>query len=209
MACEHMAATTTSVALLEVGRLGPALVVADRCVKSAGVKLLAVENTDSGALCLKLSGPASAVAVAAEIGSNLARRMGTSVWVTVLPAPLRETMNVINSPPTFSPLLGVYDTLIPREVPMDTQSAIGLLETQGLVANLHATDVMLKAADVHVLGKEKIGGGYVTVFIKGDLAAVQAAVEAGKRTVEQLGGKLIHADVISHPHPDLAALLPG
>lgn len=86
--------------------------------------------------------------------------------------------------------------------------AIGLLETQGLVASLHAVDEMLKSASVTLVGKEKIGAAYVTVVIRGDVAAVQAAISAGKQTVERLGGKLIMADVIARPHPELAALLP-
>ena len=92
---------------------------------------------------------------------------------------------------------------------MSTSDAIGLLETQGLVAALHATDDMLKSSNVSLVGKEKIGAAYVTIVVKGDVAAVQTAVAAGKATVERLGGKLILADVIPRPHPELAALLPG
>lgn len=92
---------------------------------------------------------------------------------------------------------------------MNNSSAIGLLETQGLVAALHATDEMLKSAAVQLVGKEKIGAAYVTIIVRGDVAAVQAAIAAGRQTVERLGGKLIMADVIPRPHPDLAALLPG
>ena len=67
---------------------------------------------------------------------------------------------------------------------------------------------MLKGAAVTLVGKEKIGAAYVTIIVRGDVAAVQAAIDNGKQTVERLGGKLIMADVIAHPHPDLAALLP-
>ena len=94
---------------------------------------------------------------------------------------------------------------------MSTQAnseAIGLLETQGLVAALHATDEMLKGAAVTLVGKEKIGAAYVTIMVRGDVAAVTAAIDSGKAAVERLGGKLILADVIARPHPDLAALLP-
>jgi ethanolamine utilization protein EutM len=84
-----------------------------------------------------------------------------------------------------------------------------LLETQGLVSVLHATDAMLKASSVTLVGKEKIGAAYVTVMVRGDVAAVQAAIEAGKHAVAALGGTLVMADVISRPHPELAALLPG
>lgn len=91
---------------------------------------------------------------------------------------------------------------------MSTTNALGLLETQGLVAALHATDDMLKSSNVTIAGKEKIGAAYVTIMIRGDVAAVQTAIEVGKQTVERLGGKLIMADVIPRPHPELSALLP-
>ncbi len=87
------------------------------------------------------------------------------------------------------------------------QTALGIVETQGLTALLEATDVMLKAANVTLVGKEKIGAAYVTVVVRGDVAAVSAAVEAGSKAVGNLG-KLIAAHVIPHPHDDLIALLP-
>ncbi len=92
---------------------------------------------------------------------------------------------------------------------MRSSGALGLIETQGLVAALHATDEMLKAANVELVGKEKIGAAYVTIMVRGDVAAVQAAVEEGKQTVQQLDGTLILADVIPRPHAELAALLPA
>lgn len=88
-----------------------------------------------------------------------------------------------------------------------TQQALGILETQGLTAILEATDVMLKAANVTLVGKEKIGAAYVTVMIRGDVAAVKAAIDAGATAVGSLG-KLIAAHVIPRPHHELAALLP-
>ena len=91
---------------------------------------------------------------------------------------------------------------------MNTSDALGLLETQGLVAALHATDDMLKAANVTLVGKEKIGAAYVTIIVRGNVADVQTAVETGRQTVESLGGTLIMADVIARPHSELAALLP-
>ncbi|MCX6970721.1 MAG: BMC domain-containing protein [Verrucomicrobia bacterium] len=86
--------------------------------------------------------------------------------------------------------------------------AIGILETQGLTAILHATDAMLKAANVELVGKEKIGAAYVTIIIKGDVAAVKAALDAGSEAVGSLG-KLIAAQVIARPHDDLLKLLPA
>jgi microcompartment protein CcmL/EutN len=85
--------------------------------------------------------------------------------------------------------------------------ALGLIETQGFTAVFQAIDTACKAADVEVVGKEKLGGGYVTIVIRGQLAAVTTAVEAGKAQVEGLG-KLIAAHVIARPSPAVLALLP-
>ena len=85
--------------------------------------------------------------------------------------------------------------------------ALGLIETQGFTAVFEAIDTACKAANVEVVGKEKLGGGYITVIIRGDLSAVTAAVEAGKAKVADLG-KLISAHVIARPSPMVLALLP-
>lgn len=201
--------THECLALLEIGNLAPALVVADRCAKAAGVRILGIESTDSAAQCIKLAGSAGAVREAAQQGAALGRRMGTTTLFTVLSGPLPETLALAAAPPAFSPLLGVYDARVPRERSTMSADAIGLLETQGLVAALHAADEMLKSAAVTLVGKEKIGAAYITIMVRGDVAAVQAAIASGKQTVERLGGKLILADVIPRPHPDLAALLPA
>lgn len=198
-----------SMALLEIGHFAPALVVADRCVKQANVRLAGLENTDAGTICLKFFGSTSDVKSATETAREIAARMKTSFLAAVSPAPEAEVVALVTAPPTYSPLVEQYDGWASKEGAKEMAiNAIGLLETQGLVVNLHATDAMLKASSVTVLGKEKLGGGYITIMIEGDLAAVQAAIEAGKQTVESLGGKLILADVISNPHPELASLLP-
>jgi microcompartment protein CcmL/EutN len=113
-----------------------------------------------------------------------------------------------------NPLYGGRDQLLPTDYPETAKQnmnekhlALGILETQGLTAILEATDAMLKAANVTLVGKEKIGAAYVTVIVKGDVAAVTAAVEAGQRAVGNLG-KLVAAHVIARPHEELAALLP-
>ena len=200
--------TARSLALLEIGNLTPALLVVDRCAKAAGVRVIGVESSDSPAQCIKLLGGAADVRAAGEAGLELGRKMGTTATLVVMPAPLEETLKLVNQPPLYSPLLDLYDARVPREEHMSNSDALGLLETQGLVAALHATDEMLKSASVTLVGKEKIGAAYVTIAVKGDVAAVQAAIAAGKQTVERLGGKLIMADVIPRPHPELAALLP-
>jgi microcompartment protein CcmL/EutN len=87
-------------------------------------------------------------------------------------------------------------------------AALGMVETQGLVAMLEAADAMLKSADVELVGKEKIGAGYVTVIVRGNVAAVKASVEAGTAACQRVGGKHVASHVIARPHADLARLLP-
>ncbi|MEE8451082.1 MAG: BMC domain-containing protein [Thermoguttaceae bacterium] len=199
----------SSLALLEIANLTPALVVADRCTKAARVEILGIENTMGAEQCLKLAGSAADVRLAAEQGVALAEAMGSRATMVVLPGPTARTRELADSPPVFIPLLGINDSLVKRENGMKSSDALGLIETQGLVAALHATDEMLKASAVELVGKEKIGAAYVTIMVRGDVAAVQAAIEAGKQAVERLEGKLILADVITRPHPELAALLPA
>ena len=200
---------TKSLALLEIGNLTPALIVADHCAKAAGVEILGIENTMGAEQCIKLAGNAADVREAAEQGAALARRMGAAATLAVMPGPTEDTYRTANQPPAFIPLLEIHDLRIKREDAMKSSDALGLIETQGLVAALHATDEMLKSASVELVGKEKIGAAYVTIIVRGDVAAVQAAVDAGRQTVERLDGKLIMADVIARPHPELAALLPA
>ena len=87
------------------------------------------------------------------------------------------------------------------------QQALGFIETQGFTAVFEAIDTACKAADVQVVGKEKLGGGYVTVVVRGDVAAVHAAIEAGRSKVDGLG-VLIAAHVIPRPSDAVLSLLP-
>jgi ethanolamine utilization protein EutM len=203
-----LAASSLSLALLEVGNLAPALLAADRCVKATNVRIVGIESADSAAQCIKLIGAAGDVREAGRVGLAAALAMGTTAELVVMAAPVEATSRLAAQPPVYNPLLEIYDSRVPREHAMNQPDAIGLLETQGLVAALHATDEMLKGAAVSLVGKEKIGAAYVTIIIRGDVAAVQSAIDSGKQTVERLGGKLIMADVIARPHAELAALLP-
>lgn len=88
-----------------------------------------------------------------------------------------------------------------------TQQAIGMIETRGLVALVQATDAMLKAANVQFKGWRKVGGGLVTVFVAGDVAAVKAAVDAGAVAAKNIG-QVVSVQVIPRPHDDLSTILP-
>ncbi len=84
--------------------------------------------------------------------------------------------------------------------------AIGMIETRGLVAAIEAADAMLKAAEVTLVGTEKIGSGLVTVIVQGDVGAVKAATESGIEAASRLG-EVIAVHVIPRPHTDVAAIL--
>ena len=87
------------------------------------------------------------------------------------------------------------------------QEALGMIETRGLVGAIEAADAMVKAANVHLIGKEHVGGGLVTVMVRGDVGAVKAAVEAGGAAAKRVG-ELISVHVIPRPHSDVEAVLP-
>ena len=85
--------------------------------------------------------------------------------------------------------------------------ALGMIETRGFVGMVEASDAMVKAAKVELVGYEKIGGGYVTSIVRGDVAAVKAATEAGQRAAERVG-ELIAVHVIPRPHVNIDLVLP-
>ena len=86
--------------------------------------------------------------------------------------------------------------------------ALGMIETRGLVGLIEAADAMVKAANVTLVGKEQVGGGLVTVFVRGDVGAVKAATDAGAAAVQRVGGELVAVHVIPRPHQDLEAVFP-
>lgn len=85
--------------------------------------------------------------------------------------------------------------------------ALGMVETKGLVGALEAADAMVKAANVRLIGKEQIGGGYVTVLVRGDVGAVKAATDAGAAAAAKVG-EVISVHVIPRPHAEVEAILP-
>ena len=87
------------------------------------------------------------------------------------------------------------------------QEALGMIETRGLTAAIEAADAMVKAAEVTLIGTEKIGSGLVSVMVRGDVGAVKAAVEAGSATASRLG-EVIATHVIPRPHADVEQILP-
>lgn len=88
------------------------------------------------------------------------------------------------------------------------QEALGMVETRGLVAAIEASDAMVKAADVTLVGTEKIGSGLITVMVRGDVGAVKAATEVGAEAAARLG-ELVAVHVIPRPHGEIESILPA
>ncbi len=86
--------------------------------------------------------------------------------------------------------------------------ALGMVETKGYVGAVEAADAMVKSANVELVGSEKIGAGYVTVLVRGDVGAVKAATDAGAAAAERVG-ELVSVHVIPRPHGDVAKILPN
>ena len=90
---------------------------------------------------------------------------------------------------------------------MATLQALGMVETKGLVGSVEAADAMVKAANVVLIGKVHVGGGLVTVMVRGDVGAVKAATDAGASAAEKVG-ELLSVHVIPRPHSDVELILP-
>lgn len=204
-----------SLAFIEAPFLSISAMLAQEAANAADVHILGFEATGNENILIRLAGEVSQLQAALDAAEALAPKLGVESIVTgSIPRPADGFGPMIHFPNAGNPLYGGRDQFLPTDYPANPKSAnpmkpqaIGILETQGLTAILEATDAMLKAADVKLVGKEKIGAAYVTVVVSGDVAAVTAAVEAGKQAVGALG-KVIAAHVIARPHDELCALLP-
>ncbi len=202
-----------SLGLLETPFLSITAMACDAALKSADVTLLGLEPIGTEVILSRFSGDAGSVRAALDAAGLRVKALGSLVVSsTILDAPSSSLSAALSGPNFINPLYGGREYLLPADhkpnLATMTPQAIGILETQGLTAILQATDAMLKAANVELVGKEKIGAAYVTIIIKGDVAAVQAALDAGSAAVGGLG-KLIAAQVIARPHNDLLRLLPA
>jgi microcompartment protein CcmL/EutN len=215
---------TATLGLLETHGLTPAMVAIDTMLKSATVRILQVELNDLYGVCVKVLGRVADVQTAIAAGRRVAEDMQGRPVTSVLTQPSEAALPGIRSQAEFNPLIQqntAFDgepvdpgSTPSSETTADTAAmnssaplALGFLETQGFTAVFEAIDTACKAADVEVVGKEKLGGGYVTIVIQGELSAVSAAVSAGREKVEGLG-KLIAAHVVARPSPAVLKLLP-
>jgi len=198
---------------IEVPFFSVAAVVADMAANSADVRLAGLETTGNENILIRLSGGTGEIEAALEIAAATALKLGARAVTSRIARPSPGFRPLVDFPNADNPLYGGRDQFLPTDYPnkpntMTTNHlALGILETQGLTAALEATDAMLKSADVTLVGKEKIGAAYVSIIVRGDVAAVKAAIESGRQAVGDLG-KVIAAHVIARPHADLLALLP-
>jgi microcompartment protein CcmL/EutN len=191
------------------------MVILDAMEKTARVRVLQAELNDQPGVCLKLTGPLGDIRAAAQAAEAIAGQMQVACIVDVIPAPGPTSCRAFQAAADYNPLIEQPTVHLPRDTKesKDTRMAeqapfaVGLIETQGFTAVFEAIDTAVKTASVEVLAREKLGGGYITVVIKGDVAAVRAAVDAGKAKVEGLG-RLIAAHVIPSPSAAVLSLLP-
>jgi microcompartment protein CcmL/EutN len=201
------------------------MVALDALEKAARVEVLQAELNDLYGVCTKIRGPVEAVRTALDHGRQIAEAMGAQVTSRVIARADERALQAILSPQEFNPLIQqnvVFEPIAQASAAQDFETAaaqedaivsqesgfaLGFIETQGFTAVFAAIDTACKAANVEIVGKEKLGGGYVTVVLKGDVASVRAAIDAGKAEVESLG-KLIAAHVIPRPSPSVVGLLP-
>lgn len=206
-----MPAGTYNLALVEVWGLAPALVIADHVVKMSYVRIVGVEGNTGRECLLKFAGDAANCRRAAETARHIADQMHAPATVTLqLNFFDPEGIHLVEPVEEYSPITEGDLQMIPgedRSTEGQVMQALGLLETQGLTGVLEGADAMLKSADVEIVGKEKIGAAHVTVMVRGDVAAVKAAIDAGSTAAEKVG-TLVAAHVIARPHEGLAKLLP-
>jgi carbon dioxide concentrating mechanism protein CcmO len=180
----------------------PAIVqTADSMLKSSEVTLIGFEKVGSGHCTAIVRGRIASVRLAVEAGAQTAEEFGQLISTVVIPRPLPNLEAVFPIGSRLSDLVeGEHDSRVSNQ-------AIGLIETRGFPAMVGAADAMLKAADVQLAAYEKIGGGLCTAIIRGAVADVAVAVEAGMQAALRIG-ELNAITVIPRPLEELEQSLP-
>lgn len=210
--------SNSALGMIETTGYTPAIAALDVMDKAATITVLQAELNDFLGVCIKIQGRVDDVRAAVDAGLPIAERMGGQPVGHVITRPSDAAWPALESAVEFNPLIQQNVVNVPQpqsftgktkenSVEPSRPFALGLIETQGFTAVFEAIDSACKAANVEVVGKEKLGGGFVTVVIKGDVAAVKAAVDAGQANVDGLG-KLIAAHVIPRPSDAVLGLLP-
>ncbi|MGD0578659.1 MAG: BMC domain-containing protein [Bryobacteraceae bacterium] len=163
----------------------------DAMLKAANVTFTGWEKVGSGLVTAFVEGDVAAVKAATDVGAAAARRVGELSTVQVIPRPHDD-------------LAPFYKKAAKKEAPAeaDAGTAVGLIETRGFTGLVEASDAMCKAAGVQLIRSIQIGGGYVTVVVRGDVGSVRAAVDAGAAAARRVG-ELVSAHIIPRPHEGL------
>jgi microcompartment protein CcmL/EutN len=202
-----------SIGIVETNSWTAGVVACDAMCKASNVVVLQAEWNDMLGAVIKVAGNASDVQSAVDAGGRIADQMQQLRSAHGIHRPDLEALRAILSPSEYNVLIEQSVVKTPSAEPTTMSNhnlaglALGFIETQGFTAVFEAIDTACKAASVEVVGKEKLGGGYVTVVIRGDVAAVTAAIEAAKPKVDGLG-KLIACHVIARPSAAALSLLP-
>ncbi len=173
----------------------------DAMLKAAEVDFVGSVTIGAGLTTVIVTGEVGAVKASVEAGQEAASRVGELIGTNVIPHPHDDVARILppKGPATAKPT-GEGETV-------ELKKALGMIETLGYTANIEATDAMLKAAEVTLVGQEQIGAGLVTVFVQGDVGAVKAAVEAGQESASRVG-EIVSAHVIPRPHVSVGITMP-
>ena len=179
----------------------PAIVgTADMMLKSATVRLVGYEKVGNGFCTAIVRGQITDVRMAVEAGAETAREFGQLVSTIVIPRPYPNLEAIL-------PISGRLSQLADGRYSRLSNQAIGLLETRGFPAMVGAADMMLKSADVHLAGYETIGAGLCTAIVRGNVADIAIAIEAGMHEAERIG-EFHTLMIIPRPLDDLEDTLP-
>jgi len=166
----------------------------DAMLKAASVTFATWEPVGSGMVTSFVEGDVAGVKAATDAGAAAAARIGEVASVQVIPRP-HEALDVYTQKSSQGAAKASKET-------KPGSTALGLVETRGLVGLVEASDAMCKAASVDLIKMVQIGGGYVTVVVRGDVGSVRASVDAGVEAAKAVG-ELVCSHVIARPHEDL------
>ncbi len=192
-----------AIGFIETKGLAGNIDATDAMLKAANVELVGSATIGAGLTTVIVQGEVGAVRAATEAGAEAAARSGEVHAVHVIPRPHEglEGIMITKGPATVQ---------LPKEKKNTASTelqALGMIETYGLTAAYEAADAMLKAAEVDMVGQERIGAGLVTVFVQGDVGAVKAATEAGQEAASRIG-EVVSVVVIPRPHEGVGEVMP-
>jgi microcompartment protein CcmL/EutN len=162
----------------------------DAMLKAASVTFAGWESVGAGLVTVVVEGDVAAVKAATDVGASAAARVGTVAAVQVIARP-HDDLSIFPKAPVKAEGASAMSTADGR--------ALGLIETLGLTGAIEGSDAMCKAAGVTIVKEIEIGGGYVTVIVRGDVGSVRAAVDAGAAAAKSVG-TLVASHVIPSPH---------